>query len=67
MINASFTPFFATADGALGHEAKTFMRHLADKVAAIWHKSHSEVLGHVRARMLFAVLSAFVAVEKDGD
>ena len=47
-----------TADGALGHEAKTFMRHLADKIAAIWHKSPSEVLGYVRARMLFAVLHA---------
>ena len=36
-----------TADGALGHEAKTFMHHLADKIVAIWHKSHSEVLGYV--------------------
>ena len=44
-----------TADGAL---AKTFMRHLTDKIAAIWHKSHSEVLGYLRARMLFAVLRA---------
>ena len=30
MINASFTPFVVTADGALGLEAKTFMCHLAD-------------------------------------
>ena len=57
-INASFTPFVVTADGALGLEAKTFIRHLADKIAAIWHKSNSEVLGYVRARMLFAVLRA---------
>ena len=40
---------------ALGLEAKTFIRHLAEK---IWHKSNSEVLGYVRARMLFAVLRA---------
>ena len=33
--NASFTPFVVTADGALGHEAKTFMCHLADKIAAV--------------------------------
>ena len=58
MINASFTPFVVTADGALGHEAKTFMHHLADKIAAIWHKSRSEVLGYVCTRMLFAVLRA---------
>ena len=30
-INASFTPFVVTADGALGLEAKTFIRHLAEK------------------------------------
>ena len=47
-----------TADGAFGLEAKTFIRHLADKIAVIWHKSNSEVLGYVRARMLFAVLRA---------
>ena len=47
-----------TADGALGLEAKTFIRHLADKIAVIWPKSNSEVLGYVRARMLFAVLRA---------
>ena len=40
-INASFTPFVVTADGALGREAKTFVRHLAVKIAAIWHKSNS--------------------------
>ena len=33
VINASFTPFVVTADGALGHEAKTLKRHLADKIA----------------------------------
>ena len=58
ITNASFTSFVVTANGALGHEAKTFMHHLADKIAAIWHKSPSEVLGYVRARMLFAVLRA---------
>ena len=57
-INASFTPFVVTADGALGLEAKIFMHHLADKIAVIWQKSNSEVLGYVRARMLFAVLRA---------
>ena len=44
IINAFFTPFVVTSDGALDHKAKTFMCHLADK---IWHKSHSEVLGYV--------------------
>ena len=44
MINASFTPFVVTADGALGLKAKTFMHHLGDKIAAVWHKSHSEEL-----------------------
>ena len=30
IINASFTPFVAKADGALGLEAKTFICHLAE-------------------------------------
>ena len=47
-----------TADRALGLEAKTFICHLAEKIAVIWHKSNSEVLGYVHARMLFAVLRA---------
>ena len=38
-------PLVVTADGALGLEAKTFIRRLAEKIAAIWHKSNSEVLG----------------------
>ena len=67
-INASFTPFVVTADGAFGLEAKTFIHHFADKIAVTWQKSNSEVLGYVRARMLFAVLRvlricAFAAVE----
>ena len=57
-LSASFTPFVLTADGALGHEAKTFIHHLADRIAVIWQKSNSEVLGYVRARMHFAVLRA---------
>ena len=35
-----------------------YVSHLADKIAVIWQKSNSEVLGYVRARMLFAVLRA---------
>ena len=34
------------------------MCHLAEKIAAIWHKSNCELLGYVLARMLFAVLHA---------
>ena len=53
-INASFTPFVVTADG---HWVLR-QRHLYVILAAMWHKSYSEVLGYVRARMLFAVLRA---------
>ena len=60
IINASFV---VTADGALGMR----QRHLADKIAAIWHKSRSEVLGYLRATMLLLSfelqICAFVAVE----
>ena len=49
-----------TADGTLGLEAKTFMHHLGDKIAAVWHKSHSEVLDYVRARMLFRATNLYI-------
>ena len=47
-----------TADGALGVEGKAFMRLLSEKIAATWHKSNSEVMGYVRARLMFAILRA---------
>jgi hypothetical protein len=31
-----FTPFVCSVDGLLGHEAKTFAKHLAAKLAAKW-------------------------------
>ena len=57
-VHASFTPFVVTADGALGVEGKAFMRLLSEKIAATWHKSNSEVMGYVRARLMFAILCA---------
>ena len=73
-VHASFTPFVVTADGALG---KAFMRLLSEKIAATWHKSNSEVMGYVRARLMFAILRAtnlcirgsrvHEMEEKDGD
>ena len=51
------------------------MRLLSEKIAATWHKSNSEVMGYVRARLMFASfvlqICAFVESgemeEKDGD
>ena len=67
MINVSFTPFVVTAGGVLGLEAKAFMRHFAEKMAAIWHKSNSEcwVMCVQRCFLLSFVpqICAFVAVE----
>ena len=34
------------------------MRLLSEKIAATWHKSNSEVMGYVRARLMFAILRA---------
>ena len=64
MIDVSFTQFVVTADGALGLEAKTFMRHFAEKIAAIWHKSNW-VMCVQRCFLLSFVpqICAFVAVE----
>ena len=61
-INASFTPFVVTADGALGLEAKTFICHLAEKIAANWHKSYSEVAGLCGCKNAFCCPSCYKSV-----
>ena len=53
-----YTPFVVTADGALGVDGKAFMHLLSENIAATWHKSNSEVMGYVRARLMFAILRA---------
>ena len=54
----SFTPFVASVDGVLGHDAQHLMKRLCDQIAVKWEKSHSEVMGWVCARMAFAILRA---------
>eukprot|EP00731_Ephydatia_muelleri_P034031 Em0045g16a len=55
---ASFTPFVVSVDGVLGHDAQHLMKRLCDQIVVKWEKSHSEVMGWVRARMAFAILRA---------
>ena len=46
---ASFTPFVVSVVGVLGHDAQHLMKCLCDQIAMKWEKSHSEVMGWVRA------------------
>ena len=55
---ASFTPLVVSVDGVLGREASFFIKQLAQKLAHKWDKSNSEVLGWMRALLLFARLRA---------
>ena len=55
---ATFAPFVVSGDGVLGHEARVFVNCLGDSIADMWKKSHSEVMGRVRAKMSFAILRA---------
>ena len=48
----------AVVDGVLGHDAQHLMKRPCDQIAMKWEKSHSEVMGWVRARMAFAILRA---------
>ena len=63
-----------TADGALGIEAKAFIRPLAEK--RVWHKLNSEVLGCAYCKVALCCPSCYKFVhswlqsemeEKDGD
>ena len=58
MRHATFTPFVVSVDGILGRTARMFVNHLGDSIADMWNKSHSEVMGWVRAKMPFAILRA---------
>ena len=55
---ATFTPFVVSVDGVLGHDAQHLMKRLGDQIALKWEKSHSVVMGWVRARLAFAILRA---------
>ena len=56
----TFTPFCCSVDGLSGHEAETFLKRLGDCLAVKWDKSYSEVMGWVRARLMFAVLRSSI-------
>ena len=56
----TFTPFCCSVDGLLGHEAETFLRRLGDCLAVKWERSYSEVMGWIRARLVFAVLRSSI-------
>jgi hypothetical protein len=55
---AAFTPFVTSVDGALGKEAKTFLRRLTEKLSEKWKRPHSEVVHWTRTRLSFAILRA---------
>ena len=55
---ASFTPFVVSVDGVLDHDVQHMMKRLCDQIAMKWEKSHSEVMGWVRAKMVFGILRA---------
>ena len=55
-----FTPFVASTDGALGWEARSFIRRLGRELAIKWHRDYSQVIGLVRTRLSFAILRATV-------
>ena len=56
--HATFTPFVVSVDVVLGHDAQHLMKRLGDQIALKWEKSHSVVMGWVRARLAFAILRA---------
>jgi hypothetical protein len=52
-----FTPFVCSTDGMLGHEASTFAKRLAAKLANKWQRTYSQVCGYyVKARLSIAIV-----------
>ena len=56
----TFTSFCCSIDGLLGHEAEAFLRRLGDCLAVKWERSYSEVMGWIRARLVFTVLRSSI-------
>ena len=46
----------------LGSEAEFFLKRLSDFLAARWERPYSVVMGLVRARLSFAILSGWTVV-----
>ena len=57
---ASFTPICCSVDGVFGKEAEVFLKIIGEGLSTRWDWSYSEVMGWVRARMLFAILQATI-------
>jgi hypothetical protein len=53
-----FTPFVCSVDGMLGREASTLAKRLSAKLATKWQGSHSQICGHVNARLSIAMVRA---------
>ena len=53
---ATFTPFVTSCDGALGLEAKCFIKHLAQRLSGKWERQYTKVVGWIRTRLAFAIL-----------
>jgi hypothetical protein len=50
--------FVCSTDGLLGHEAETFAKHLAAKLANKLLKIYSQVCGYAKARLSIAIVRA---------
>jgi hypothetical protein len=55
---ATFTPFITSIDGALGHEAKVFIKRLSEMLANKWKRPYSNIFMWVKTRLAFAILRA---------
>ena len=53
-------PVCCSVDGVFGKEAEVFLKMIGEGLSTRWDQSYSEVMGWVRARMLFAILRATI-------
>ena len=58
MEKASFTPLVFTTTGGMGPECERFNRRLAELIAVKKGERYSDVIGHIRRSLRFALLRA---------
>ena len=53
-----FTPFIVSIDGLVGVEATALMKCLSWRLSQKWHRPHSQIAGHLNARLSVSILRA---------
>ncbi len=53
-----FSPFVVSSDGLLGQSANNVVKHIAHKLAEVWHSPYSKLVSDIRTSLSFTLVRA---------